>query len=212
MVSSGGRGTAGSGPSGRVTPAGRHGRSRGRWDLADGDAESVLAEARKAFFVMAGFLAVIWILQIANWADHYRITLDYGIRPRDIASLPDLVSAPFLHFSWAHIEGNSGPLFIFGFLAAYRGVRKFIWVTILIILTSGLAAWLAEPPNTVGGGSVLAVAFAARLAPLMVINDPGWKLVEPSSELTIPPAAICGCVAEPAGASGITLRPETVSA
>src|SRR6516164_7490912 len=152
MVSSGGRGTAGSGPSGRVTPAGRHGRSRGRWDLADGDAESVLAEARKAFFVMAGFLAVIWLLQIANWADHYRITLDYGIRPRDIASLPDVISAPFLHFSWAHIEGNSGPLFIFGFLAAYRGVRKFIWVTILIIVTSGLAAWLAEPANTIGAG------------------------------------------------------------
>ena len=153
MVSSGGREATDSGASGRVTPAGRHSGSRGRWDLAGGDAESVLAEARKAFFVMAGFLAVIWILQIANWADHYRITLDYGIRPRDIASLPEVVSAPFLHFSWAHIEGNSGPLFIFGFLAAYRGVRKFIWVTILIILTSGLAAWLAEPSNTIGAGA-----------------------------------------------------------
>ena len=153
MVSSGGRGATDSGSSGRVTPTGRHNGSRGRWDLADGDAESVLAEARKAFFVMAGFLAVIWVLQIANWADHYRITLDYGIRPRDIASLPEVISAPFLHFSWAHIEGNSGPLFIFGFLAAYRGVRKFIWVTILIIFTSGLAAWLAEPPNTIGAGA-----------------------------------------------------------
>jgi membrane associated rhomboid family serine protease len=153
MVSSGGRGATDSGSSGRVTPTGRHNGSRGRWDLADGDAESVLAEARKAFFVMAGFLAIIWVLQIANWADHYRITLDYGIRPRDIASLPEVISAPFLHFSWAHIEGNSGPLFIFGFLAAYRGVRKFIWVTILIIFTSGLAAWLAEPPNTIGAGA-----------------------------------------------------------
>ena len=153
MVSSGGGGATGSGASGRVRPAGRHSESRGRWDLAGVDAESVLAEARKAFFVMAGFLAVIWVLQIANWADHYRITLDYGIRPRDIASLPEVISAPFLHFSWAHIEGNSGPLFIFGFLAAYRGVRKFIWVTILIICTSGLAAWLAEPANTIGAGA-----------------------------------------------------------
>ena len=153
MVSSGGGGATDSGASGRVMRAGRHSGSRGRWDLAGGDAESVLAEARKAFFVMAGFLAVIWVLQIANWADHYRITLDYGIRPRDIASLPEVISAPFLHFSWAHIEGNSGPLFIFGFLAAYRGVRKFIWVTILIIFTSGLAAWLAEPANTVGAGA-----------------------------------------------------------
>jgi membrane associated rhomboid family serine protease len=113
----------------------------------------VLAEARKAFFVMAGFLAVIWVLQIANWADHYGISLNYGIQPRDIGSLPDVITAPFLHFSWAHIEGNSGPLFIFGFLAAYRGVRKFVWVTLLIIVTSGLTAWLAEPSNTVGAGA-----------------------------------------------------------
>jgi membrane associated rhomboid family serine protease len=153
MVSSGGSRTTGSGPPGRATPGGHRGGSGGRWDLSDGDAESILAEARKAFFVMAGFLAVIWVLQIANWADHYRITFDYGIRPRDIASLPDVISAPFLHFSWAHIEGNSGPLFIFGFLAAYRGVRKFIWVTLLIMVTSGLAAWLTEPSSTVGAGA-----------------------------------------------------------
>ena len=136
-----------------MTPAGQRSASRGRWDLASGDAESVLAEARKAFFVMAGILVVLWILQIANWADHYQLTLDYGIRPRDITSLPNIFSAPFLHFSWAHIEGNSGPLFIFGFLAAYRGVKKFVGVTILVVLTSGLTAWIAEPANTVGAGA-----------------------------------------------------------
>ena len=145
--------TGSSGPPGRVTPGGRHGASRGRWDLAPGDAESVLAEARRALFVMAAVLAVIWILQIANWADHYRLTLDYGIRPRDAGSLPYVFTAPFLHFSWAHIEGNSGPLFIFGFLAAYRGIKKFIGVTIIVVLTSGLTAWLAEPVNTVGAGA-----------------------------------------------------------
>ncbi len=153
MVSSGGQGRTGSAPAGRVTPAGQRSAPRGRWDLAAGDAESVLAEARKAFFVMAGFLAVIWVLQIANWADHYQLSMNYGIRPRDAGSLPDLLSAPFLHFSWAHIEGNSGPLFIFGFLAAYRGVTKFAGVTILVVLTSGLTAWLAEPANTIGAGA-----------------------------------------------------------
>ena len=136
-----------------MTPGGRHGAPRGRWDLAPGDAESVLALARRALFVMAAVLAVIWILQIANWADHYRLTLDYGIRPRDAGSLPYVFTAPFLHFSWAHIEGNSGPLFIFGFLAAYRGIKKFIGVTIIVVLTSGLTAWLAEPVNTVGAGA-----------------------------------------------------------
>jgi membrane associated rhomboid family serine protease len=123
------------------------------WDLGAGDAETVLAEARKALFVMVGFLALLWIIQIVNWADHYRLTFEYGIRPRDLGSLPDIVTAPFLHFSWAHIEGNSGPLFIFGLLAAYRGVTKFLGVTVLVILTSGFAAWLFESHGSVGAGA-----------------------------------------------------------
>ncbi|HEV2374450.1 MAG TPA: rhomboid family intramembrane serine protease [Streptosporangiaceae bacterium] len=126
---------------------------RGAWDLGPDDAETIVARARTALFVMVGVLAVIWAIQIANWADHYQLSLDYGIRPRDIADLPDILTAPFLHFSWAHIEGNSGPLFIFGFLAAYRGVSKFIGVTVVVVLTSGLAAWLTESAGTVGAGA-----------------------------------------------------------
>ena len=126
---------------------------RGAWEIGAGDPATVLAEARKALFVMVGFIAVIWIVQLANWADHYQLSLSYGIRPRDAGSLPDIVTAPFLHFSWAHIEGNSGPLFIFGFLAAYRGVTKFLGVTALVILTSGLGAWLTESSHSVGAGA-----------------------------------------------------------
>src|SRR5450755_4421860 len=127
--------------------------SRRRWEIGTGDAETVLAEARKALFVMVAFLAVIWIIQIVNWADHQQLSLEDGIRPRDVARLPDILSAPFLHFSWAHIEGNSGPLLIFGFLAAYRGIAKFAALTALVVVTSGLAAWFTESPQTVGVGA-----------------------------------------------------------
>jgi membrane associated rhomboid family serine protease len=114
----------------------------------------VLAGARRALFVMVGVLAVLWLIQIVNWADGYRLTYDYGIKGgRDVASLPDIITAPFLHFNWSHIEGNSGPLFIFGFLACYRGVAKFALLTGLVVLTSGLAAWFAESPRTVGAGA-----------------------------------------------------------
>jgi membrane associated rhomboid family serine protease len=141
-------------PGGRLTSPGSRGSAAGgRWDLAPGDAETILAEARKAFFVMAAVIAVLWVVQIANWADQYHLTFDYGIRPRDAGSLPYIFTAPFLHFSWAHIEGNSGPLFIFGFLAAYRGVGKFLGVTVLVVLTSGMAAWLAESANSIGAGA-----------------------------------------------------------
>ena len=128
-------------------------KPRSGWTLGTDDPATVLAEARKALFIMAGLIAVIWIIQIVNWADHYQLTYHYGITPHDVGSLPDILTAPFLHFSWAHIEGNSGPLFIFGFIAAYRGIRKFLGVTVLIVLTSGLAAWLSESGSSVGAGA-----------------------------------------------------------
>ena len=134
------------------------GRGRGRigsrdWSLDPEQARQLVAGARNALFVMTGILALIWILQLVNAAEAYRLTESYGIRPRDIAGLPYLFTAPFLHFSWTHIEGNSGPLFIFGFLAAYRGIAKFAGVSVVTIITSGLAAWIFESPNSVGAGA-----------------------------------------------------------
>jgi membrane associated rhomboid family serine protease len=179
-------------------------RARHRpWTVRAGDAESLLAEARKALFVMVGFLAIMWIIQLVNVADHYQLTINYGIRPRDVKSLPDIVSAPFLHVSWTHIESNSGPLFIFGFLAAYRGVVRFLGLTGLVILASGFAAWFTGTPGTIGVGAsgvvfgylgyilvrgffdrrgidillglVMALCFAYQFTVLLPQNGIGWQ-------------------------------------
>jgi membrane associated rhomboid family serine protease len=123
------------------------------WTVRSGDAESILAEARKALFVMVGFLAILWIIQLVNVADHYQLTYNYGIRPRQLSSLPEILTAPFLHVSWTHIESNSGPLFIFGCLAAYRGVVRFLGLTALVIVVSGLAEWFFGQPGTIGVGA-----------------------------------------------------------
>ena len=123
------------------------------WALGTTDAESVVAEARKALFVMVAFLAILWVVQVANALDHYQLTSAYAIRPRVVSTLPDIVSAPFLHVSWTHIESNSGPLFIFGFLAAYRGVVRFLGLTALVIIASGVAAWSFGEPGSIGVGA-----------------------------------------------------------
>jgi membrane associated rhomboid family serine protease len=117
------------------------------------DAEAVLAEAARAFWVMVGVVGFIWAVQVINWADGYHLSVRYGIRPRDIGDLTGVITAPFLHLSWGHIEGNSGPLFIFGFLAAFRGVKKFLSLTVLIVLVSGLGAWLISSDGTVTAGA-----------------------------------------------------------
>src|SRR5579863_9750017 len=129
-------------------------------------AEIDVDEARKAFFLMVGFIALIWILQVFNWADHYRLDLSYGILPRSIGHLGDIFTAPFLHFNWEHIEGNSGPLFVFGLLAAYRGVLKFLGVTLIVAITSGMAVWLFQSGSelTVGASGLIFGYFGYVLA------------------------------------------------
>jgi membrane associated rhomboid family serine protease len=132
---------------GTAVPRARKGGQRWRAPEID------LVEARKAFFLMVGFIGLIWILQVANWADHYHLDFSYGIWPRSIGRLPEIFTAPFLHFSWDHIEGNSGPLFVFGFLAAYRSVVKFLGVTLVVAITSGLAVWLFQGNGQVTVGA-----------------------------------------------------------
>jgi membrane associated rhomboid family serine protease len=120
-------------------------------------ADEMIAEARKAFFVMFGFLAFVWAVQLANWSGGYALSRDFGVVSGDLTALPDIVTAPFLHWSWAHVESNSGPLFIFGFLAAYRGVVRFLGLSLLVAVTSGLAVWFFERggADTVGASGLV---------------------------------------------------------
>jgi membrane associated rhomboid family serine protease len=120
---------------------------------ARSDAEAMIAEAKKALWVMVGLLAVLWVIQLVNAPTGYDLSQEFGIEARDPASLPEIFSAPFLHGSWAHIEGNSGPLFVFGFLAAYRGVKKWLGVSVLIIVASGLGVWFISPSHSVTVGA-----------------------------------------------------------
>jgi membrane associated rhomboid family serine protease len=116
-----------------------------------------LRKFRDALIVMGVFLAVIWVLQVANWADGYRLDTEFGILPEHVSRLGDIFTAPFLHFSWQHIEGNSVPLFVLGVLAAYRSIGRFLLVSLIVILTSGLAVWLFQPSNelTVGASGLI---------------------------------------------------------
>src|ERR1700761_1462445 len=121
-----------------------------------------LSKFRDALIVMVTFLGVIWLLQVANWADGYRLDAEFGILPEHVSRLPEIFTAPFLHFSWAHIEGNSVPLFVLGVLAAYRSIARFLLVSLIVVVTSGLAVWLFQPSNelTVGASGIIFGYFA----------------------------------------------------
>lgn len=114
-------------------------------------------KVRDAVVLMSAFVAVLWILQVFNWADGYRLDYQLGILPHQVSRLPEIFTAPFLHVSWQHIEGNTVPLFVLGVLAAYRGIKKFLLLTLIVAVTSGLAVWLFQSGNelTVGASGLI---------------------------------------------------------
>jgi membrane associated rhomboid family serine protease len=116
-----------------------------------------LRQLRDAVVLMVGFLGLLWILQVVNWADGYRLDTEFGILPEHVSRLGDIFTAPFLHFSWQHIEGNSVPLFVLGVLAAYRSITRFLLTSLIVAVTSGLAVWFFQPSNelTVGASGLI---------------------------------------------------------
>jgi membrane associated rhomboid family serine protease len=113
----------------------------------------LLSDSRRALMTMLGIQAVIWTVQVVNWLDDYDLSRDYGLRAERVDDLPAMFTMPFLHFSWGHIVANSWPLFVLGFLAAFRGMRRFLLASLVIAVSGGLTVWLLERPNTVTAGA-----------------------------------------------------------
>ena len=116
-----------------------------------------VGKAVRAAIFMTGFLGLLWLIQLINWADSYHLDDRFGILPHHESHLGDIFTAPLLHFSWPHLEGNSLPFLILGFLAAYRGLAKFVSLTLIVAITSGLAVWFFQSSDelTVGASGLI---------------------------------------------------------
>jgi Rhomboid family len=70
-----------------------------------------------------------------------------------VVRLPDIALSSFVHLSWEHFEGNSVFIVIFGYLAAYQGLGKFVAVTAVVMVTSNLYWWLIGPAGAPSAGA-----------------------------------------------------------
>jgi membrane associated rhomboid family serine protease len=107
----------------------------------------------RAATLMVGFLALLWVVELINSATGRSLSDSGGIRPRDPSSLVDIVFAPFLHGSLEHLAGNALPLFSLGLIAALTGWKRFLLMTVVVIVISGIGVWLFSPANTVSVGA-----------------------------------------------------------
>ncbi len=84
------------------------------------------------------FIALLWIVHLASY--FFDINR-YGIIPRNVAGLPGILLAPFLHNDFPHLAANSVSLFILGlFMITLERGRTFI-VSFFIVLAGGAGTW-----------------------------------------------------------------------
>jgi membrane associated rhomboid family serine protease len=108
-----------------------------------------------AFKIALGFVALIWLIDVANWA----LGLDlrsFGVRPRQLAGLPGILLAPLLHGGPLHLAANSAPLLVLGTGMLYLYPGSALKVLPAIYLGPGIAVWLlAAGGNHIGSSGLI---------------------------------------------------------
>ncbi|MGD3110568.1 rhomboid family intramembrane serine protease [Streptomyces sp. YGL11-2] len=123
------------------------------------------SRARSAAGLMLGWIALLWVLEGVDLVSGNALD-SFGIQPRDLTGLVDVVPAAFIHFGFGHLAANTLPLLVLGFVAALRtGIRRFLAVVLLIILVSGVGVWFTAAPhsNTAGASGVVFGLFGFLL-------------------------------------------------
>lgn len=110
----------------------------------------------RAGVVSLGFVVVLWVVEILDSAQGGALE-QYGIRPRSEEGLWGILFSPFLHDGWGHLQANSGPLLVLGFLVATVSLARFVAVTAWAWVVSGAGVWLFAPPQslTIGASGVV---------------------------------------------------------
>lgn len=110
------------------------------------------ARARDAAVLIGCWVALLWVIEAVDVVSGHGLDT-FGVSPREVGELRDVVPAAFLHFGFGHLAANSVPLLVLGFVAALSGIRRFLAVVTLIILVSGLGVWLTAPGHSVTAGA-----------------------------------------------------------
>ena len=114
--------------------------------------------------LIVGWVALLWVLEAVDQLSGNALDT-FGVEPRRMGELVDVIPSSFMHFGFDHLMANTLPLLILGFLAALRGTGRFLAVALIIMVTSGLGVWLIAPEhsNTAGASGLIFGLFGYLL-------------------------------------------------
>jgi membrane associated rhomboid family serine protease len=116
-----------------------------------------------ALLLVVAMVGLMWILEVVDIAADHRLD-NYGIHPRDVDGLAEILSAPFLHAGFGHLVSNTVPFLAMGAAIALGGLLRVALVTLIVALVSGFGTWLIAASNSVHlGASGVVFGYATYL-------------------------------------------------
>ncbi len=107
-----------------------------------------LSDSLRPLIVVVGMVTIMWLEEIADLLPVGGNLDRFGIRPRRVSGLLGIVWAPFLHAGFVHLIANTIPFVLLGCLIALGGAGRFLSVTAIVTVVSGLATWLVAPASS----------------------------------------------------------------
>jgi membrane associated rhomboid family serine protease len=111
--------------------------------------EPLTQRLKARLLVLAVLVGLMWALLLLPVS----LREELGVRSGTLWGLIGIPLAPFLHGNLAHLASNTLPFVVLGALVLVRSLREFVWVTVIVVLGSGLGAWRLGSPGQVHLGA-----------------------------------------------------------
>jgi membrane associated rhomboid family serine protease len=107
--------------------------------------------------------ALMWLIEAADTFVFNHSLDQQGIIPRSWGGLDGIIWAPWLHGSFGHLLGNTFPFLVLGGFVALDGIRRWVSVTLFVMILGGLAVWLLGSSGSHIGASGLIFGYGGFL-------------------------------------------------
>src|SRR5215213_9431126 len=129
----------------------------------------------RSFVIMCGVIPLLFAIELLDGSTNHVLDGLGGIIPHRIDGLDGIFLAPFLHANFNHLYGNSVPLLLTGTFVLATGGRRFLGVTAVIALISGLGVWFMGDPGTVViGASGVIFGYLGFLLARGIVERSWW--------------------------------------
>jgi membrane associated rhomboid family serine protease len=127
------------------------------------EAKLLAQELKTQAYILGGFVAIFWIVEIVDLLFFGGALARLGIKPHSLTGLRGILFAPFLHGGLAHLIANTIPFITLGWFVMLQRTSDFFIVTAITMLVSGLGIWLFGTPGFHIGASSLIFGYLGFL-------------------------------------------------